>query len=87
MRNSRLVTVSARVSVRTHRLAEAVAELRGTTLSSFVAEAVEHAALRELSSAATKSEPGVAVAPQHTEVIYGNKKAVDPNANPDRRLV
>ncbi len=64
----RLVTVSARVSVRTHRLAEAVAELRGTTLSSFVAQAVEHAALRELRGAATEPELGTTVTPQRNEV-------------------
>ena len=68
MSNSRLVTVSARVSVRTHRLAEAVAELRGTTLSSFVAQAIEHAALRELRGTATEPEPSTTVTPQRTEV-------------------
>ena len=68
MSNSRLVTVSARVSVRTHRLAEAVAELRGTTLSSFVAQAIEHAALRELRGTATEHDAGTPVNPQRIEV-------------------
>ena len=42
------VTVSARLTPRTRRLAETAAELRGLTLSRFLAEVIEEAARREL---------------------------------------
>lgn len=68
MEDNLLTTVSGRVSPRTRRLAETAAELRGSTLSAFVAQAVEHAALRELRGTATEPEPGTTVTPQRNEV-------------------
>lgn len=46
-----MVTVSARVSPRTRRLAETAAELKGMTLSHFVANAIEEATRSELLTA------------------------------------
>ncbi len=54
--DNRTHTVTSRVTPRTRRLAEAAAELRGSTLSAFVAEAVRDAARRELMPDST--EPG-----------------------------
>ena len=48
MSANKTVTVSARVSPRTRRVAEAAAEIRGLTLSQFAAEAIAEAARREL---------------------------------------
>ena len=68
MSRHRLITVSARLSPRTRRLAETAAELQDSTLSAFVAQAIEHAALRELRGTATEPEPSTTVTPQRTEV-------------------
>ena len=57
-------TLTARLSLRVRTLAETAAHVRGTTLSRFAAIAIEDAALREMSGAATEPEPGTAVAPQ-----------------------
>ncbi len=46
--DNRTHTVTSRVTPRTRRLAEVAAELRGSTLSAFVAHAVRDAAQREL---------------------------------------
>ncbi len=69
MEDNLLTTVSGRVSPRTRRLAETAADLQNSTLSAFVADAVEHAALRELRSAATEPEPGTTVTPQRIEAM------------------
>ena len=44
----KLNTISARVNVRTRRLAEVAADLRGLSLSAFSAQAIEEAARRVL---------------------------------------
>ncbi len=67
MEDNLLTTVSGRVSARTRRLAETAADLRGSTLSAFVAHAVERAALRELRRTATEPAPRATVTPQRTE--------------------
>ena len=48
MNDEAKVVLSARLSTRSKQLAKAAAELRGVTLSRFVAEAVEEAARSEL---------------------------------------
>ncbi len=60
-------TLTARLSLRVRTLAETAAHVRGTTLSRFAAIAIEDAALREMSGAATEPEPGTAVTPQLIE--------------------
>jgi uncharacterized protein (DUF1778 family) len=50
MSHEKIVTISARVTPRVRTLAEAVAQLSGTTLSAFVAAAVEEVARRELAN-------------------------------------
>ncbi len=58
MGRNRLITVSARLNPRTRRLAETAAELRGSTLSAFVAKAVEQklASLQLLEEKSTQKE-------------------------------
>ena len=66
MKNENFITVSARMSPRTRRLAETAAGLRGSTLSAFIAQAVEHTARRELMRDPT--EPGLeTVASEHED--------------------
>ena len=61
--NFNLVTISARINPRTLCLARAAAELRMTTLSRFIAEAVETVVRHELmgGSEAAESEQSVPV--------------------------
>ena len=56
-------TLTARLSLRVRTQAERAARMRGTTLSRFAAVAIERAAIRELSSAATEREPGGTLTP------------------------
>jgi uncharacterized protein (DUF1778 family) len=56
MDNSQTVTIAARVSLATRRLAEAAAAFRGLTLSRFVALAIEQTARRELARDLSESE-------------------------------
>ena len=64
--HKRTETLSTRVDGRTRRLAQTVAELRHTTLSRFVADAVERAVYEGLSVASTHlkhaAQPASAVA-------------------------
>ena len=48
MTYQKTVTISARVSLRVREMGQAVARLRGITVSRFAGEAIEHAARREL---------------------------------------
>ncbi len=62
------ITVSARVPPRTRQRAEALAGLRGATLSGFIAHAVEEATRRELRSDATERDAGTIVTPRRIEL-------------------
>ncbi len=61
MRAEKIATISARVTPRIRKLAEAAADLRRTTLSTFAANAIEDSAQRELMGDSTESANGMTV--------------------------